>query len=59
MLEPEQRASSSILVDLEDFIEDLKLEAMVYDRRALKDVKKKLSVGQVLQIASYLEVKRR
>ena len=39
---PEQRDSSPVHVNIEDFINDLKLEATPHDRRALKNIKNKL-----------------
>lgn len=41
-LAPEHKTSSSVHVDLENFIEDMKLETISHNKRALKDVKKKL-----------------
>ena len=37
-----QRDSSSIYVNLEEFIDDLKLKAISHDRRTLKNIKNKL-----------------
>ena len=39
---PEQRASSPVHVDLEEFIEDMKLEATPHDQRALENAKNTL-----------------